>query len=214
MQIFVKLVSGKTVVLDVQPSDSIGNVKVKIQAKVRTGIDAGDLNSKSRLIFAGMQLENDHTLSNYNIQGESTLHLVIRGGVGGGAMPPETLDRLLAARRSWELTFSIESPTAARTSVPNCGERQFSIENKSKHEVSVLYGPSCTSQTVEAVKAGGVFEVKFAQVCWPPRPGALPLRCLADSTTYCSPLRRPVRRTARDCREASLQPDRTQTSRE
>ena len=71
MQIFVKLVSGKTVVLDVQPSDSIGNVKVKIQAKVRTGIDAGDLNSKSRLIFAGMQLENDHTLSNYNIQGES-----------------------------------------------------------------------------------------------------------------------------------------------
>ena len=38
MQIFVKLVSGKTVVLDVQPSDSIGNVKVKIQAKVRTGL--------------------------------------------------------------------------------------------------------------------------------------------------------------------------------
>ena len=177
MQIFVKLVSGKTVVLDVQPSDSIGNVKVKIQAKVRTGIDAGDLNSKSRLIFAGMQLENDHTLSNYNIQGESTLHLVIRGGVGGGAMPPETLDRLLAARRSWELTFSIESPTAARTSVPNCGERQFSIENKSKHEVSVLYRPSCTSQTVEAVKAGGVFEVKFAQVCWPPL-------CLASPVPY------------------------------
>ena len=93
-----------------------------------------------------MQLENDHTLSNYNIQGESTLHLVIRGGVGGGAMPPETLDRLLAA--------------------VGINDRQFSIENKSKHEVSVLYGPSCTSQTVEAVKAGGVFELKFAQVWW------------------------------------------------
>ncbi len=72
MQIFVKTLTGKSITIDVESSTSIEDVKSKIQQT------EGISSDQQRLIFGGKQLEDGHTLADYKIETDATIHLVLR----------------------------------------------------------------------------------------------------------------------------------------